>query len=335
MSDSPIFIVGANRSGTTLLRLMLNAHSRIAVPDEMRFFRFTPAAGISIFDWAQPDVSDAKWDEFVNGFLDVNAGHLAELDGDAIREELMALDPRELRTPFTLVMETWAKHFGKMRWGEKTPGTLYYCDVAIEMFPSAKFIYIARDPRGGVTSMQKTSFYTDNVILNSFIRNKSHSIGRKVLLEHVPVDQRIDVRYEDLVTQSESQLKSICEFLGEEYESEMLAFFENSKRFMIDKASDDFNRAAKMPVDRTKAESWKNELSPYDAAIVEKICSAEMEEFGYVKLGKRLSLSQTIRIKLHRAYWDYYVRRNDTVREYSVMWDVPFRRSRREKSGKA
>lgn len=65
---SPIFIVGANRSGTTLLRLILNAHSRIAIPEEVVYFG-SFMAGVPIEKWRSPGLSEEAYSDFVHDFV--------------------------------------------------------------------------------------------------------------------------------------------------------------------------------------------------------------------------------------------------------------------------
>ena len=66
--QDPIFVVGANRSGTTLLRLMLNAHSHIAIPDELTYI--TPyLGGAGIQNWKDPGFSPSRYRSFVQRFV--------------------------------------------------------------------------------------------------------------------------------------------------------------------------------------------------------------------------------------------------------------------------
>ncbi len=324
-SAGPIFIVGANRSGTTLLRLMLNAHSRIAIPDEMHYFRYE-IAGIPIENWQRPTDSRDEWWSFIDRFIRENCGHLDKFDVNEVARTLKSVEQPNLRDPLLVTMNSWAHAHGKSRWGEKTPGTLYYCDVAHAMFPNAKFIYMARDPRGGLLSMQNTSFYTNQAVINCLIREKSHRVGRATLLNSVPAKQRIDIRYEDLVAKPEETLQQICEFLDEPFEQSMLEFYRDSKKFMIKEASSDFNKAAHKPIDSSKANRWLEVLTKDEIATAEAICRDEIQEFNYLVTNAKPSLRQSMVIAIQRAYWNHYVARHQEIREFTVMWNLPFNR---------
>ena len=186
-APSPIFIVGANRSGTTLLRLLLNAYSRIAIPDELIYLD-SHLGGAPIEQWRDPALSPEEYEAFVDRFLDDNCQPLTELDHAALKAEILAGRP-DLRRPYRLALEDWAHHHGKDRWGEKTPGNLFYADVLLDMFPEAQFLYVVRDPRAGVASMQKVSFFPDDIVFNALSRRKHDTEGR-ALLELAPADDR-------------------------------------------------------------------------------------------------------------------------------------------------
>lgn len=309
MSNSPLFIVGANRSGTTLLRLILNAHSRIAIPDELIYFGHE-IHGVPISDWQRPALDSSSYAALVDNFLSQNCSLLLkDLDAAELRSQILA-SPPSLRKPYATVLQAWADHHGKARWGEKTPGNLFFADYILEMFPSAQFVYVVRDPRAGVASMERVSFFPDDVVFNALTRRKHWKAGHQYLRKSVPQSQRVTIQYEDLVQQPEVEVRQVCEFLGEAFEPEMLRFHEDADKYMREEAANGFNDAATRPISDTAIDSWRKNLTQDEIATVEFICGPEMKEQGYPPLNLALSLPQMVMIGVKWTYWSVQSMRN-------------------------
>jgi hypothetical protein len=322
--NAPIFIVGANRSGTTLLRLILNAHSRIAIPEELMYFA-PHLAGASLYRWEDPDLSSAQYARFVSNFLETNCAPL-DLDTDGLRREILEAPP-SLRRPYRRALEAWAQRHGKARWGEKTPGNLFFGGVIREMFPAAQFLYLARDPRAGVHSMNKTDFLPGDTVINALNRYHYAVEGLACLEQTVPADQRMMLRYEDLVAEPEATTRAVCAFLGERFEPAMLRFHEEAEQYMKQRAARTFNSSATRPIDASKIDAWKGRLSARDVSIIESICREEMERFGYEPSGGRPSLTTRFDVYAKNAYYQFQRWRRGSPPQYLLM-DQIFGRSR-------
>lgn len=320
--DEPIFIVGANRSGTTLLRLILNAHSNIAIPDEIQYFK---SRGIA--RWRQPGMTSEEYARFVRRFLRVNCRSLTGLDVGRLENGLLSYPEIDLRHPYRAALSSWAHLQGKGRWGEKTPGNLFYADVIHDMFPSARFIYIVRDPRAGVSSMMNVPFFPRDVVFNAMNRRKHNMEGRTYLEKYVPGSQRITVRYEDLVTDPIRTINHICTFVRVPFEKQMLQFHVDADRFMNEEAVVTYNVSATRPILRDQKEAWRNYLSKEDIAFVECICREEMLRYGYPPDGVELTLRQKIELLAKEVYWKRMSKKHEHLRQYTVRHAM-FARSR-------
>jgi len=319
--QSPIFIVGANRSGTTLLRLILNAHSRIAIPDELIYWN-TYMAGKRVETWRNPDLSTIAYTRFVQDFLEKRSDSLPGIDVATLEQRILQSEQKDLREPYRLTLEAWVQHHGKKRWGEKTPGNLFFADVLYEMFPSARFIYMVRDPRAGVASMQRVKLFPDDVIFNALNRRKHATTGRQILETNVPANQRTTVRYEDLVATPEPVVQRLCDFLQEPYEPEMLRFHRNAEQYMTPEASDSHNAAATRPISKKQAEKWRTELSNTDVACIEWICQNEMEAFGYETTGAPIPVGRWPEVLIKQLYWTLQCWRHADIRQYTVKYPM-------------
>jgi hypothetical protein len=328
--DAPIFIVGANRSGTTLLRLILNAHPRIAFPDELIYFD-SYLAGVPIERWRDPELSPSAYEDFVDRLLAETRAPLEALDQATLRQEILN-GPANFRYPYRCALEAWARHHGKPRWGEKTPGNLFYVDVIHEMFPDAQFLYMVRDPRAGVASMQRVSFFPEDITFNALSRRKHDIEGRALLERHVPTDQRMAIRYEDLVRRPRTTTQSICHFLDEPFQPSMLAFHKKAGRYMKDDAQADYNVAATEPITDDRVDAWKEQLSPRQTAIVEHLCASVMQTWGYGATDHDMALVEHVRVAVKQVYWHFQCWRHRDVRHYTVKHPILARTRKRTRA---
>lgn len=315
---APLFIVGANRSGTTLLRLLLNAHSRIAVPEEMVYVNAT-IAGVPISQWPRPGWQPDQYAAFVRHFVSETCRHLAGVDLEWLRRTLLDAGPTDLRQPYACALDAFARAHGKARWGEKTPGNLFYADYLHAMFPDALFVHVVRDPRAGVASMMRVPFFPDDLVFNALNWHKHLVRGRAILDRGVPPSQRLTVRYEDLVTAPAATLRSVCDFLGERYEPEMLRFHADASAYMKPEAATGFNAAATGPVSKASLEKWKRQLTGADLALIETVCRREMDEFGYVRERQPLRPRPALSLLIKSTYWTAQNWRNRRTRHYTLQ----------------
>lgn len=202
--NDPIFIIGSPRSGTTMLRSIIDAHPNICCP---------------------------PWETglFVNfaNFIPVKYGAPAKKESNYCPIEKEAL----LSWMHLSALELMNKLTGgsdKKRWGEKTPAHVFHTDLILEVFPKAKFVHIIRNGRDVVKSLLNvhwgpkeitwsTSRWRDSVKAGLQAREKW---GSEVVYE---------IRYETLISQTEECVASLCDFLGEVYSEDMLNFHDPKK----------------------------------------------------------------------------------------------------------
>lgn len=330
-TNSPIFIVGANRSGTTLLRLILNAHSQLAIPEEIIYFGST-MAGVPIEKWRNPGLSEPAYKAFISKFVDESCSVLDGIDQEGIKQEILESDARDFCHPYRTVLESWAQLHGKQRWGEKTPGNLFYADILLEMFPDARFIHIVRDPRAGVSSMMKTTFFPKDIAFNAMSRRKFMTKGREILEKAVPASQRLLLRYEDIVKAPEPTVQAICSFINVSFEPAMLSFYKDSSRYMKAEAANSFNSAATKPISEDMLDKWKKNLTPAEVSMIERVCYDQMRAFGYEMAGTGLSFRQYIELLVKEIYWKMQEQQHRKVRHFTVKSKM-FARFKRRLSG--
>jgi len=298
---SPIFIVGASRSGTTMLRLLLNAHPHIAIPNELSYFSSIPEPWLS--SWRNVPGSVPEYREFVRNHL-FQEETLENVDADALLCRIFdAVSDLDLSVPYRLMLEAYASAEGKVRWGEKTPTNFFYCDILHEMFPDAKFIHLVRDPRAVVRSANNFPRLPDDSLINAanwlhFLEN-----GYKRLTENVPSTQACTIRYEDLTSRPETFARKVCEFINEPFFPCMLEFHEEATSYMpssIDRLGGD--EKVTRPVYTDKQAKWRTDLSEHEIGVVESICRDTMQIFGYELTGTQMHWSRLPLYLLKRQY---------------------------------
>lgn len=282
--NAPIFLLGASRSGTPTLRLMLNAHPNIAILDDQDFFSSLPVPAET---WDDPPLSDSAYEHFVTTHLRRIASTLPGLDLPSVKASILqSTVSRDLRIPYEVPLYAWARAQGKQRWGETTPENIFFVDVLDDMFPEAQYIHLVRDPRGAVHSMNQFDQCSSDTVINA--TNWCEFIKRGApLLEHtIPEDRRLTLTYEEVTANPGTVAERLCSFLDEPFASKML----NDPEVTTDKqptsrTPDDNTTVRPSESNTTYHPEWVNGMSNDQIAVVESICEEEMNRYGYEPTG--------------------------------------------------
>ncbi len=280
--EKPIFIVGVPRSGTTLLRMMLNAHSKIAIAPETHFFRLFWANRYKYGDLSNKNNFKKLWNELVEckyfkdlKLKDVQKIYKRLLDGE-----------RSYKSIFERLLKEYAKQNNKPRWGEKTPAHLLYLEIILSFFPSAKVIHIIRDPRDVALSFKKVPWGTNDVFSVARIWNKYMSIADNFK------DKILEIRYEDLIANPESILRNVCDFIEERFEKQMLNFHSYSKKYMVQ--NEPWKEGVLKPLTISNIGKYKKELSKWEIEQIEVKCLRYMIKRRYIIAPLKLSFDERL-----------------------------------------
>ena len=279
------FIVGATRSGTTLLRLMLDAHPDMAIPSESHFipdlikaYRLESASPERL---AEVVTAHRRWGDF-------------HLDAEELRERFRAVDPINPGDAIRAFFELYAEREGKSRWGDKTPGYVREMHRIESVLPEARFIHLIRDGRDVALSVLGMNWGPSTVPEAAFRWKKRILRAR----EQVPrIDHYVEVRYEDLVLDTEATLRRVCEFIELPYDEAMLGYHERAPERLQEKARDldrgpekepqsaearlESHALANEPPNPERVGRWRTEMSAEDRAVYEELAGDLLADLGY------------------------------------------------------
>ena len=297
MSETPVFVVGASRSGTNLVRALLNAHDAIWISGETHYFDDLrprlPGAGRARLDAEARD----RCERYFLALSHRAYGQRGDPEESRFdREELRALADELGGTGdayFEALCRLRARLHGRGRWGEKTPRHVYRIDALLQAFPDAKVVCLVRDPRAVVASHRDwhgaaerrgieenaeltadrertrrsfsvvlTSLLWRGVVRASFAATRRHGADRV----------RIQ-RFERLAAAPEPEVRELCAWLGLEYRPALLEIPVVNSSYAT--AEDGVSSE---PVDR-----WRRTLSPEEIAVVQSCCGSLMDELGYAR----------------------------------------------------
>ena len=285
------FVVGAPRSGTTLLRLMLDAHPELTIPPETYFI----VRAIKRWHEASRRLS---LEDPVDAFYDEATGHRRwrdiHLDADAFRRRLDDDRPREVGDAVRIFYRLYADKVGKPRWGDKTPFYVRRMKLIQDAVPEARFVHIIRDGRAVTMSIKDLWFGPDTVEDGAKYWIARIGEGRR----QVPrLAHYLEVRYEDLVLDPEPHLRRICKFLDLPWNDRVLNYHQHvDERISLEVPPEEVapdgrvvsttERQAIMervsrPPDPTRINRWKTEMSEEDRRKFEAIAGPLLEELGY------------------------------------------------------
>ncbi len=264
-----MIVLGVSRSGTTLLKEMLDRNSVLAIPSESYFI---------------PQL----WDRHGNRS---SVDDVVDDLGRIARVREWGVAPEDVRARLSdgagfneivdAVYRVYAESRGKRRYGDKTPLYMQHLDLLERVFPGAQFVHIVRDGRDAGLSFMAMK------------RKPRFNLGRPRRLAEFACAWRFEIegaqrfgarlggarylelRYEDLVAEPEARLREVCGFLGLEFEPAQLEYHRD-----VDPAwLQDHPRLAEPP--RADLRRWRDELSPGDQELFEAIAGGLLGRLGY------------------------------------------------------
>jgi Sulfotransferase family len=274
--DRPVIVGGCPRSGTTLLRTMLNSHPELGVPRETRFV-------LEIWEKRHHfgDLRDPEKRRGVGRWIfrreETNAGRLGLNKTQAIRRLMDA--PPTLGSLLATAFLLYAERFGKIRWGDKRPTYAARMYVIWDFFPTAQFINMVRDPRACAASMRKLGWYDGDIAPAVELWERSVKVVDRWRKRLAP-DQLVDIKYEDLVADPAAQLPHVAAFTG-------LAGDDHALESMLHYYEDDearnprYHANVSRPPDPSRVDEWKKVLEPGEVAFIEQALGPLMTRYGY------------------------------------------------------
>ncbi|MEM9652762.1 MAG: sulfotransferase [Actinomycetota bacterium] len=204
MVTEPTFLVGAEQSGSTLLRLMLDSHPEVSFAEE---FEYT-VTGVSA-DGCLPTTA-----EFANS---VATSRTFGASGFTIDDSL----------PFTDLVSGFLRSRQEQKGALLVGATIHHgFSRALHIWPNARFIHLVRDPRDVGPARIRAGF-SGNIwhALDNWVRAVDEW---SAVEELVPADRRMTVHFSDLITDYHTTLTGICQFLGVDYTSQMLNYAQDT-----------------------------------------------------------------------------------------------------------
>jgi len=263
---TPVFIVGAPRSGTTLLKVTLNRHPLLAVCGETHFFRRIYSRRAAFGDPSNP----RNRDRIVSAYLAIEPARRLGMDLDVLRERMMR-EGVSWRDLFGSMFRTYAAANGKIHAGEKTPRHALDVKTMCEWYPDCTIIHLVRDPRAAVYSLTQVPWASRSVLIGAREWYSLNTAAQAVSTR----DNYILLKYEDLVAQPEEQLRRLCNHIGLEFCEAML---------QPDPAEFDPARPVQRAYSRVTAARvglWRTDLEPWQVMAIEAVADRRMQEFGY------------------------------------------------------
>jgi Sulfotransferase family len=288
------FVVGVGRSGTTLLRLMLDAHPQMAVPPETHFFdsvlaasgrlRFGPEQALT----AITEDEHRRWNDF-------------GLSEDSLLDRFEAIPKFNISDAVRAFYVEYAEKQGKARWGDKTPPYVKTMRRIKRVLPEARFIHVIRDGRDVTLSNNKRIVergVRDPIPAARSARRWRNRI-EKARSDGPHLGEYLEIRYEDLVTDTEPALRKVCDLIELEFDPVMLRYHETAADRLAEMAGampardgrperDAGERLkahalATKPPTQERIEVWREDMNAEDQAEFERVAGELLDDLGYAR----------------------------------------------------
>ncbi|MGF1491618.1 MAG: sulfotransferase [Microcoleaceae cyanobacterium] len=270
--DYPVFLVGCSRSGTTLLQSLLSAHPEVASFPESQFFHHLIPVIYERRRYALGLISRRLKPRMETFFKD-----------EMNRPELMNSLPRtpfmgNYTRKFMKILKSLAEEQGKTVLLEKTPDHIYYIEYIEKLVPHSRFIHLIRNGADVIASLYEvTNKYPQpwggarsiDVCIQDWLRAIAASE------KYLPQPNHVGIRYEQLLEETETVLKRLCQFMGLEFSDCMVTNY----RLEADRLINSSGRKVESRLENRNSQKFYQVFTPEEQQyILDKIAGVDLEK---------------------------------------------------------
>lgn len=282
---NPVFVVGCDRSGTSLLTVMLDQSATLKMIFEAGFIPRLEEHSSIYGDFSE---SRQRW-YFIRDLQREKAtsktfafDKFENLTDEDVERAIRNVAPTDYRGAVDALYSAAAQKDGKSRWGEKMPRYILQVSWLASTFPGSQIVHIVRDPRDVAASICRAgweknlrdaaTYWKKRVVAG---RNQGYSID----------DGRYhEINYERLLQSPVKTLEELSECLGVQFTSEMVKNESSGTEALPAahrEAHTELFSKLDRPIDPYRGYAWKREMTRREIADVEDVAAPVMEKFGY------------------------------------------------------
>lgn len=276
-----VFLVGCPRSGTTVLQRMAGGHPDLAVIGELHWVprwwvrrRGIAADGSVTPELARRVVGHAHFDRL-------------ELDAEHVTSLASARSPIHYADFVSRLLDLHGELKGKRHVGVKTPQYALHVPTLDALWPEARFVHLVRDGRDVALSLLdwsraqrslRAAPWNEDPVVSTALFWESHVRLAREAAPALGPRRYLEIRYERLVADPETECRRLCDFLELAYDPRMLLFH-------VGRAKPESALSAKkawLPV-TAGLRAWRDQMSPPEVAMFEAVAGALLDELGYAR----------------------------------------------------
>lgn len=308
-SYRPVFIMGAPRSGTTLLASMLSARNDVISLPEMHYF----------YKLLHEEVLLGKIneDKIINTLK--NNPAFVDLNIASTVDDIKNLIDKCIKNTFFNIISKYNECYHKKSdptiWIEHSPNNHKYYNILIETYPDSKFVHIIRDGRAVFSSTKKTDWGYKDVTIGAI--DWRRRVSECVILENLYRSRVLTVQYEDIVNNTKYVLQNICDFVSMEFKQSMI-----KSGGIISPTFSRFQKNSNTKPHSNSIKRWKEHLKIYEIGHFNSINSDLLIKFGYETeqiYKKELKGFDRIKVKYFGLIKEYFSKIKFKRRHNSVL----------------
>ena len=283
-----IQIIGTQRSGSNLLRLMLNQVPEIAAPHPPHILLtflpllsgYGPLSERENFLLLAQDICD-----FVNA--NPVPWDVGDIEASSVAAQFANNDLTDL---YRAIYELYAEWHGATIWCNKSMANLYYIPELEHKGIKPVYIHLVRDGRDAAVSFRNAIVGEKHIYHLAHQWKKDQETAEKYVMGYAP-ERYILISYEDLIHDAEGTMRKLLGRLGLHFKSEVLDYYQTEEAKHTAEAGKMWDNVTR-PVMTQNSNKFSSKLSKEDLRIFESIAGDTLEHFGYkpsIDMSERIS----------------------------------------------